>query len=144
MSEMTLSSIHRIRNSNPGCLRPSTLPFGLCQHFVLFQTAVTGKRAPNSSVKGSGANHYPRAPAHQVLCTLKSKYFCQKLLVLYITCSTVMYTGEATSSPLLLSDHSQLYAQVTVDNFVINNTKVSKLFFDVHLVTKNETRHICQ
>ena len=28
-----------------------------------FQTAGTGKRTPISGVKGSGANHYPRAPA---------------------------------------------------------------------------------
>ena len=28
MIEMTLSSRHRIRNSNPGGLRPSTLPLG--------------------------------------------------------------------------------------------------------------------
>ena len=28
------------------------------------QTAETGKRTPNSSMKGSGANYYPRAPAH--------------------------------------------------------------------------------
>ena len=28
MNEMTLSSRHRIRNSRPGGLRPSTLPFG--------------------------------------------------------------------------------------------------------------------
>ena len=27
-----------------------------------FQTAETGNSTPNSSVKGSGANHYPRAP----------------------------------------------------------------------------------
>ena len=31
--------------------------------FVSFQTAETGNRTPNSGVKGSGANHYPRAPA---------------------------------------------------------------------------------
>ena len=29
--------------------------------FCFFQTAVTGNRTPNSGVKGSGANHYPRA-----------------------------------------------------------------------------------
>ena len=29
-----------------------------------FQTAETGNRTPDSGVKGSGANHYPRAPAH--------------------------------------------------------------------------------
>ena len=33
------------------------------KHVCFFQTAETGKRTPNSSVKGSGANHYPRAPA---------------------------------------------------------------------------------
>ena len=36
------------------------------KHFCFFQTAKTGKRTPNSSVKGSGANYYPRvhAPLH--------------------------------------------------------------------------------
>ena len=33
------------------------------KHFCFFQTAETGNRTPNSDVKGSGANHYPRAPA---------------------------------------------------------------------------------
>ena len=32
--------------------------------FCFFQTAETGNRTPDSGVKGSGANHYPRAPAH--------------------------------------------------------------------------------
>ena len=32
-------------------------------NFCFFQTAETGNRAPDSGVKGSGANHYPRAPA---------------------------------------------------------------------------------
>ena len=31
--------------------------------FCFFQTAETGNRTPNSGVKGSGSNHYPRAPA---------------------------------------------------------------------------------
>ena len=35
------------------------------KHFCFFQTAETGIRTPNSSVKGSGANHYPRAPAQE-------------------------------------------------------------------------------
>ena len=73
---MTLSSIHRIRNSSPGGLRPSTLPLGHGgshntdfhtwmgkKHFCFFQTAETGNQTRNSGVKGSGANHYPRAPA---------------------------------------------------------------------------------
>ena len=36
------------------------------KHFCFFQTAETGNRTPNSGVKGSGANHYPRAPAGSV------------------------------------------------------------------------------
>ena len=58
-------------------LRPSTLPLGhggspqyWLSHvdgeetfFCFFQAAETGNRTPNSGVKGSGANHYPRAPA---------------------------------------------------------------------------------
>ena len=76
MIEMTLSSRHRIRNSSPGGLRPSMLPLGHGaphnidfhtwmgkKHFCFFQTAETGNRTSNSGVKGSGANHYPRAPA---------------------------------------------------------------------------------
>ena len=33
------------------------------KHFCFFETAEAGNRTPNSGVKGSGANHYPRAPA---------------------------------------------------------------------------------
>ena len=34
--------------------------------FCFFQTAETGNQTLNSSVKGSGANHYPRAPAQRL------------------------------------------------------------------------------
>ena len=34
------------------------------KQFCFFQTAETGNRTLNSGVKGSGANHHPRAPAH--------------------------------------------------------------------------------
>ena len=34
--------------------------------FCFFQTAEPGNRTPNSGVKGSGANHYPRAPALEI------------------------------------------------------------------------------
>ena len=66
MIEMTLSSRHRIRNSSPGGLRPHNTNFHTWmgkKQFCFFQTAETGNRAPDSGVKGSGANHYPRAPA---------------------------------------------------------------------------------
>ena len=67
---MTLPSRHMIRNSRG--LRPSTLHLGHRgstqywvgkKHFRFFQTAEAGKRTPDSSVKGSGANHCRRAPA---------------------------------------------------------------------------------
>ena len=41
------------------------------KQFCFFQTAETGNRTPDSGVKGSGANHYPRAPAHQADKLLK-------------------------------------------------------------------------
>ena len=37
------------------------------KHFCFFQTAETGNRTPNFGVKGSCANHYPRAPARNVI-----------------------------------------------------------------------------
>ena len=59
MSEMTLPSRHKIRNSNPRGMRPSTLTLshgGSPQYefhdwmenkrFCFFQTAETGKRSP--------------------------------------------------------------------------------------------------
>ena len=76
MIEMTLSSRHRIRNSSPGGLRPSTLPLGHGGSPQYWLSHVDGEetflflwnrrdREPNPElVKGSGANHYPRAPAH--------------------------------------------------------------------------------
>ena len=36
------------------------------KQFCFFQTAETGNRTPDSGVKGSGANHYPRAPARMI------------------------------------------------------------------------------
>ena len=43
--------------------------------FCFFQTAETGNRTPNSGVKGSGANHYPRAPALGDTCCLSNDLF---------------------------------------------------------------------
>ena len=52
------------------------------EHFCFFQTAETGNRTPSSGVKGSGANHYPRAPArvavarHNKWVKIKTVKFC--------------------------------------------------------------------
>ena len=40
--------------------------------FCFSQTAETGKRTPNSGVKCSGANHYPRAPAQLAFIMIKT------------------------------------------------------------------------
>ena len=64
--EMTLPSKHRIRTLPLGHRgSPQYLVLGVDgeETFFFFQTAETGRRTPNSGVKGSGANHYPRAPA---------------------------------------------------------------------------------
>ena len=81
MSERTLSSRHRIRNSiepwrseaehatSRSRSPPTILTFtrGWERNiFCFFQTAKIGNRTPSSGVKGSSANHYPRAPASEV------------------------------------------------------------------------------
>ena len=43
--------------------------------FCFFQTAETGNRTPNSGVKGSGANHYPRAPGYKPCKSKKLAWF---------------------------------------------------------------------
>ena len=44
--------------------------------FSFFRTAETGNRTPDSGVKGSGANHYPRAPAPETKKRLQVGYKC--------------------------------------------------------------------
>ena len=87
MIEMTLSSRHRIRNSSPGGLRPSTLPLGHGgsphywlahvgkNHFLFLSNRRDREPSPelwrerqaSSGVKGSGANHYPDCWSRQIL-----------------------------------------------------------------------------
>ena len=45
------------------------------KQFCFFQTAETGNRTPDSGVKGSGANHYPRAPAQKFTNKNQVVYF---------------------------------------------------------------------
>ena len=47
------------------------------KHFCFFQTFQTGNRTPNSSVKGSCANHYPRASRLDMeICTSQHRPIC--------------------------------------------------------------------
>ena len=54
-------------------------------NFCFFQTAETGNRTPDSGVKGSGANHYPRAPAHHLLKlhAAKKGVHCRYYLIMF-------------------------------------------------------------
>ena len=67
------------------------------KHFCFFQTAETGNRTPDSGVKGSGANHYPRAPAPT---QFKSKH---KAPSASLSCGTIIRRHRpryASSAPL--------------------------------------------
>ena len=68
--------------------------------FCFFQTAETGNRTPNSGVKGSGANHYPRAPAP--LHTEARNYLKLSLvkLCLLFKCKTLLH-GSDIKNPFI-------------------------------------------
>ena len=94
------------------------------KQFCFFQTAETGNRTPDSGVKGSGANHYPRAPAHlgRVRLVMNS--------ALGAGCSDYIITptNQPTPPPPL-----------TVSNIVINHIKsvpniehTACIFLDIH------------
>ena len=64
---------------------PTILTFtrGWGRNICFFETAETGNRTPNSGVKGSGANHYPRAPAYLL--------FYIPVTLLLILCTSCIY-----------------------------------------------------
>ena len=58
------------------------------KHFCSFRITETGKRTLNSSVKGSGANHYPRAP-DLLVCTRQGEVTALTLLDLSAVFDTI-------------------------------------------------------
>ena len=71
------------------------------KHFCFFQTAETGNRTPNSGVKGSGANHYPRAPAHHPLELLVTKFFISRFYLKQNFIVTYIDTADKKNDPML-------------------------------------------
>ena len=59
------------------------------KHLGFFQTAEPGKQTPNSGVKGSGANHYPRAPALIPMSTALLVYFYSYFINLLSNCINI-------------------------------------------------------
>ena len=55
------------------------------KHFGFFHTAETGKRTPNSGVKGSGVNHYPRAPGNQPSIIKREKKLSAKTMLVAVS-----------------------------------------------------------
>ena len=96
------------------------------KQFCFFQTAETGNRTPDSGVKGSGANHYPRAPAHQQLVGLDISLDNNLKQVVNIPTPgdnilDLMFTNNkpglnkvSTLLPLGKADHDIIYAEVDI------------------------------
>ena len=86
MSDMTLSSRHRIRNSNPGGLRLSTLPLGHGGspqvRSLKFQFKMTAKKL----IK----------PSPNIIVNEKSQFISSWYLYLYITCQYALLCYRAT------------------------------------------------
>ena len=75
--------------------------------FNFFQTAETGNRTPNSGVKGSGANHYPRAPA-QVTKELKDIWrICHISQYRHTLPSTIVFKVNRSNSVKIVAKSAQ-------------------------------------
>ena len=116
------------------------------KHFCFFQTAETGNRTPNSGVKGSGANHYPRAPAH---CWCKACSHWLHLLVL----DWLLFCLSTTSSCVLLAESpSQLCTNMhywlgnpvsRVCTFIIDKVSMSIVHYIFIFTERNNPKLIC-
>ena len=93
------------------------------KHFCFFQTAETGNRTPDSGVKGSGANHYPRAPARLVSSSSKSWLYVifQHKWSFKWHCNTVRKKSCSVWSQIkqisLIFTHLKLWVAVARHNF---------------------------
>ena len=68
--------------------------------FCFFQTAETGNRTPDSGVKGSGANHYPRAPARYIVLKFCKSIIWNQGLQSNMQCEKSSWRSQNTLSPL--------------------------------------------
>ena len=80
------------------------------KHFCFLQTAETGNRTPNSGVKGSGANHYPRAYAPHQTVLKKLNAECRDLCSLKVSPNNL-----ATFKPETLLQKVKVHAPILHD-----------------------------
>ena len=74
--------------------------------FCFFKTADTGNRTPNSGVKGSGANHYPRAPAPMscIRIRLKNCGNADETMLVFYTYYSHVGVAHPGNARLMLQD----------------------------------------
>ena len=78
------------------------------KHFCFFQIAEAGNRTPDTGVKGSGANHYPKAPALKLSKREKRVYivpneYHSTLAPLYIISFLLMIAAHWLESSRLIT-----------------------------------------
>ena len=85
--------------------------------YRFFETAETGNRTPNSGVKGSGANHYPRAPA--LISSRPISQQLQNICITFIQCRPNVFDVGPTwykcyTNVLCLMEYELFYPYVYI------------------------------
>ena len=116
------------------------------KHFCFFQTAEPGNRTPNSGVKGSGANHYPRAPALQYdvsICRLQSRPFA----VLSLIFMRIKHDHQSGSVMRLFGVRRSAVAVQLQTNYVIETNQsqeaLRRMFWFSNIETLRSRRRTC-
>ena len=97
MSEMILLPRHMIGRAHYHSVTKAPHPTEFYEwmgkkHFCFFQTAGIGKRNPNSTVKGSGASHYPKAFSHNLtkFMDAQRRMHCSNFVTQGMGCASCM------------------------------------------------------
>ena len=88
------------------------------KQFCFFQTAETGNRTPDSGVKGSGANHYPRAPALLVIASHVYLMLAQLVNVTWLLGSVEVYMQSIYHGSCLATTSRKLGIPIPTRNSV--------------------------
>ena len=100
--------------------------------FCFFQTAETGNRTPNSGVKGSGANHYPRAPALCLAEAIHNFKWVKIILIWHNGCqlfSNISNIFKMWVLKVILKNYTRIYAAPAVKGLIFTLLKYLLLVF---------------
>ena len=101
------------------------------KHFCFFQIAETGNRTPNSGGKGSGANHYPRAPAQYLtkqIVTQIHKLFFFRLIFEH---NLFDFRDIAITFPVQLDTIFIFMLELLFLNFQLKNHLISIIYANI-------------